>query len=93
MCVNTYGIKMTGLDKASRATADWPVGSGGCTQISYDMVSGEVLVNDHVGDEWTQYNDEDIITVCYTNRHMSEQRIANEIKAVLTMLAKVREMK
>lgn len=79
MEVNTYGLKMIDLEKASKATADWPRSSGGCTQISYDRTTGQIYTNDHVGDSWTKYHDENVFTICFTARHMSEQEIADKI--------------
>ena len=77
---NTYGIKMLGLKEASEATGGWHKNSGGYTQISYDMDTGEVLTNDHADqNNWTEYNDPAVITVCGTSEKMSEQEIADRI--------------
>ena len=84
--LNKYGLKMSGLKKASAETVNWRVGSGGHTQISYDRATGEILTNDHIGQSWTEYHDPDVITVCYTNRHMTMQEIADAIRDMMAFL-------
>lgn len=84
MKTNTYNLKMKGLKKASGATVNWSPRSGGHTQISYDMATGEILTNDHIGESWSVYHDTDIITVCHTSRHLTMQQIADAICKAVT---------
>ena len=84
--LNKYGLKMSGIKKASAATVNWSARSGGHTQISYDRATGEILTNDHIGQSWTEYHDPDVITVCYTNRHMTMQEIADAIRDAMMLL-------
>ena len=79
MKTNTYDLTMKGLRKASGATVNWAPRSGGHTQISYDMTTGEILTNDHIGQSWTDYQDPNVITICHTDRHMTMQQIADVI--------------
>ena len=77
--VNTHGHKMNGLRRASSETINWNPRFGGHTQISYDMSTGDILTNDHIGQSWSEYHDPDIIPVCHTSRHMTMQQIADAI--------------
>lgn len=88
--VNTHGLKMIGLEKASKATVDWPIHSGGYTEIIYNISSGEVWTSDHVGENFSVYDDPEIIKICNTVNHMSEQRIADAIEAELDFITYVR---
>ena len=79
MALNTYGIKMVGLKKASGATIN---STRGYSQLSYDKVSGEVIETWHVGNpmtSWSEFRDRDIIHVCNTSVHMTMQQIADAI--------------
>lgn len=75
MKINTYGLKMLGLKKASGATCSW----SGHTQISYDTSTGEVLTSDHIGNNWTEYHDPAVLYVCHTSRHLTMQELADLI--------------
>ena len=80
--INTYGLKMNGLRKASGNTINWTPRSGGYTQVSYDRATGEVLTNDHVSlgyTSWTEYHDPATIHVCNTSKHMTMQELADAI--------------
>ena len=79
MAVDTYGLNLSGLSEASKKTVNWPKNSGGSTQISWNRATGEIITADHVGGNWTQYDDPDIVTVCHTERHMTMQQIADAI--------------
>lgn len=85
--LNTYNLKMEGLEEASKATCDWPRNSGGHTQIFYDRDTGEVWTRDHVGENsWSEYRDPAIIRVGDTDRHVSAQKIADWIFEEVTLL-------
>lgn len=85
--MNTYNLKMEGLEEASKATCDWPRNSGGHTQIFYDRGTGRVLTRDHVGENsWSEFRDPAIIRVGDTDRHVSAQKIADWIFEEVTLL-------
>jgi hypothetical protein len=78
--VNTYGMKMKGLKKASGDTCDYD--NGGYIQISYDVVTGEILTDFHCdlgGNSYTRYHDKAVLGVCTTGCHMTMQEIADAI--------------
>ena len=69
-----------GADAASKATFDAPRGTSANLQISYNRKTGEVITAEHASlENWTRYSSPDIVTICYTNRHMS----ADAIKAAI----------
>ena len=76
--LNTHGLKIKGIKAASGETLNW-YDTGWHTQISYDTESGEVYTSLHLGDSWTQWDDDTVITVCHTTRHMTMQEIADAI--------------
>lgn len=81
--IDTYGIPMHGLEAASRATIDWPNNSRYNTQISYDLETGDIITNSHVGESWTQWNDPHTITICIAYGHMDAQEIADCVAEVV----------
>ena len=86
MAINTYGLKITGIKKASGNTIDWNPRSGGYTEIFYDSKTGEVWTIDQVSlghNSWTTYRDPAVIKVCDTDTHMTMQQIANAIRAAM----------
>ena len=90
MKINTHGIPMHGLRKASGETKGLRPNSCEYVQISYDRGDGSILTDYHCSigqNSWTQYHDASIITVCNASRAMTMQQIAdciherlNEIK-------------
>ena len=82
MKINTHGLKMTGLKKASGATCNYGDYSPKYDQIFYDRFTGEVWTVFHWsigGNSWTEYDDEEVIWICDARHHMTMQRIADEI--------------
>ena len=80
MKIDTHGLKMIGLRKASGCTKHFPCGSGQYFQISYDTATGEVLTTFHLdNNSWTEYDDENIILICHTQHHLSIQTLADMI--------------
>lgn len=80
--INTNGLKIKGLKKASGETVNWPLYSGGYTEIFYDRSTGEVWTIDQVSlgeNSWTAYDDPEVIKVCNTSIHMTMQQIADAI--------------
>lgn len=84
MKIDTHGLKMIGLRKASGYTENYPAASGKYVQISYDTETGEILVSYHVSlgqNSWKEYNNVNVILVCFTRHHLSMQTIADLIAA------------
>lgn len=85
--MNTYNLKMEGLEEASKATCDWPPDSGGHTEVFYNRDTGRVWTVDQVGENnWSEYRDPAIIKVGDTDRHVSAQKIADWITEEVTLL-------
>lgn len=80
MKTNTYGLTLNNLRKVSGSTANWPIHSGGYTEIFYDIATGDLWSVDQVslgGNSYTQYDSADVVKVCDTNRHLTMQQIAD----------------
>jgi len=80
--INTYGLKISGLKKASGETANFGAYSGEYTEIFYNLRSGEVWAKYQYSlgqNNWTAYDDTDVIKVCNTSAHMTMQQIADAI--------------
>lgn len=80
--VNTHGIKIKGIRKASGMTQDYGYYSGHYVEIFYDRVTGDVWGKHQYSlgcNSWTVYHDADIIKICNTSRHMTMQDIADAI--------------
>lgn len=80
--INTHGLKIKGLRKASGATTNYGAYSPEYIEIFYDRNSGEVwtVYQCSLGqNNWTVYDDENVIKVCNTSRHMTMQEIADAI--------------
>ena len=78
--INTHGLKMKGIKKASGDTCNYS--SGHYIQISYDTETGDIMTDYHYSlgrNSWTQYHDPAIITICTTDYHMTMQDIADAI--------------
>lgn len=84
MKIDTHGLKMIGLRKAAGYTENYSRDSGKYVQVSYDKATGEVLTTYHVSlgnNSWTEYNDANVILVCFTRHHLRMQTIAELIAA------------
>ena len=78
--VNTHGLKMIGLKKASGNTEDYGFCSGMYEEIFYNKQTGEVWTKFQCSlgyNSWTEYHDEDIVKICNTDEHMTMQEIAD----------------
>lgn len=89
--VNTHGLKMIGLKKASGSTENYGYYSGMYDEIFYNVETGEVwtVFQCSLGhNSWTEYHDENIVKICNTDEHMTMQEIAdciyNHIKKVIS---------
>ena len=81
MKINTHGIKIKGLRKASGYTENY---TNPCMyiEIFYDRNTGDVWCVTHCSlghNWWTQYHDPDIIKIGCTVRHLTMQAIADMI--------------
>lgn len=88
--VNTYGIRIKGLRKASGSTADFGAYSGSYTELFYDRSTGEVWGKYQYSlgqNSWTVYQDSSVIKLCNTTAHMTMQQIADAIRDALSMEA------
>ena len=84
--INTHGLKINGIRKASGNTINWSPRSGGYTEIFYDKSSGDVWTVDQVSlgqNSWTAYKSRSIIKVCNTDVHLTMQQIADMIHEVV----------
>lgn len=82
MKLDTNGIKMKGLKKASGETKFYGYYSPRYTEIFYHKHTGEVWTKHQYSighNNWTQYDDPDIIKVCNASMHMTMQEIADMI--------------
>ena len=78
--VDTHGLKMTGLQEASKNTQDYGYLSGFYEEIFYDRGTGEVwTVSQYcLGmNDWTRYHDPQIIKVGNIQAHLTMQQIAD----------------
>lgn len=88
--VNTYGMKIKGLRKASGETQNYGVYSGSYTELFFNRSTGEVWGKYQYSlgqNSWTVYHDADVIKVCNTTAHMTMQQIADAIRNALAMEA------
>ncbi|MFR2204088.1 MAG: hypothetical protein ACLS6Q_09775 [Christensenellaceae bacterium] len=86
--INTHGLKMVGLKKASGSTVNY-TDAGWYDEVFYDMGTGEVwtVFQCSLGCNFeTVYHDKDIIKICNTDRHMTMQQIADRIAEKISWL-------
>lgn len=76
--IEKHGLKITGLRKVSGATCNWD-NRGLHEEIAYDTATGECWSRTMIGNNWTVYDDPDVIVVCNATRHMTMQQIADRI--------------
>ena len=76
--VNTYGMMMKGLRKASGYTKTI---NNGRVQINYDMETGDVIYTWHLNESsWTEYRENSVIHIVTTRSQMTMQQIADAIR-------------
>ena len=88
MSINTHGIKIKGLRKASGETRSY-IDAGSYDEIFYDRSTGEVWTRYQYSlgqNSWTQYHDINVIKICNTSRHMTMQEIADAIAQAITSI-------
>lgn len=84
MKIDTHGLKMIGLRKASGFTENFNFASGQYVQVNYNKATGEVLTTSHISrsdNSHKEYDDENIILVCFTRHHIKMQMLASLIAA------------
>ena len=76
--VDRHGLKMVGLRKIAvdSKRLEW---SGNSFQIVYDIETGECWYKEHVGNSYTVYDDDDIITAGYIRYPVTMQYVADMI--------------
>lgn len=87
--VNTYGLTMKGLRKASGSTENYGYYSGSYDELFYDRSTGEVwtVFQHSIGqNSWTEYSDPNVIKICNTSKHMTMQEIADCIRTRLSQI-------
>lgn len=85
--INTYGMNIKGLRKASGETQNYTDDTR-YEEIFYNRETGEVWTKFQysIGQcSWTQYQDPAIIKICNTSRHMTMQQIADRIHEATTI--------
>lgn len=87
--INTYGLKMTGLKKASGSTQNHGFYSGLYEEIFYSLSTGEVWAKSQCSighNAWTVYDDSAIVKVGETCEHLTMQQIADMIHSAVSGL-------
>ena len=82
MAINTHGLKILGLKKASGDTCDYGAYSASYNEIFYDRDTGEVWVKYQYSlgqNSWTEYRDASIIKIGNTQQHCTMQQLADMI--------------
>lgn len=80
--IDTHGLKIKGLKKASGETANYGAHSDLYDEIFYDCATGEVWTKFQCSlgqNSWTEYHDVNIIKIGNTQRHMTMQELADAI--------------
>lgn len=88
--VNTYGLLMKGLKKASGETKDWGYYSPHYSEIFYDMETGEVWTVEQYDlghNSLSVYSSPDIIKIGNASHHWTMQTIADAIAEKTSLVA------
>lgn len=85
MNIDTHGFVLRGLAEASRRTVNWQLDYHcvGRTQIVYDPAAQRVLTIELTGKSWTML-DGNLVHVCETSVHMTQQEIADAVAEAMT---------
>lgn len=77
--INTHGIKIDveSLSKIAALTDD--TGRDVYQTIGFDRESGALHIWEGLNDNWVEWRDPAVITVCHTRRHRSAQWLADKI--------------
>ena len=93
MKLNTYGMTMKGLKKASGNTANYGSYGAEYDEIFYNRATGEIWTVYQCslgGNSWTEYSDDSIVKICDARRHMAMQELADAIRDRVAELDAVR---
>lgn len=88
--IDTHGLTIKGLKKASGETKDYGCYSNEYQEIFYNRTTGEVwtVYQYSIGQNTrTNYDDANIIKICNTSSHMSMQAISDAIYEKVTQIA------
>lgn len=88
--VNTYGINIKGLKKASGATMNYGAYSGKYDELFFDKASGKVwtVFQCSLGqNSWTEYHDSNVIKLGNITEHLTMQQIADMIREAVSNVA------
>lgn len=78
--INTHGINID-LDRLHTiAEATENTGSEIYQTIGFDRENGDLHIWEGLNDNWVEWRDPAIITVCHTRRHHSAQWLADKIR-------------
>lgn len=80
--IDTHGLTIKGLRKASGETSDYGAYSAMYSEIFYDRATGEVwtVLQCNLGqNSWTEYHEPNVIKVGDTQHHMTMQALADAI--------------
>ncbi len=80
--LNTHGLHMGGIKKASKETVNWDARSCGYVELFYNKKMGFVWAVTQISigqNSWTRYDDPDVIKIMNTTKHMTMQEIADAI--------------
>lgn len=72
-------MTIKGLKKAAGVTRNVNYSRGSRVQISLNLETGEVLTDYHVGENWSEYHDPAIKTVCFAYGPMTMKEIESAI--------------
>lgn len=80
MKVNKHGLKINGLKKAAKDSADGSLHYNLHMQINYDSDTGEVWASGPMTDgDYITFDDPAIFPVCETRVHMTMQAVADAV--------------
>ena len=81
--VNTYGITIKGLRKASGETENFGYYSGKYVELFFAFENGEVwgVFQYSLGQNtWTEYHSSSVVKLCNATEHLTMQQIADLIR-------------
>lgn len=80
--VDTHGLEIKGLRHACSDTFNYGDYSAAYTEIFYHRKTCKIWTKYQYSlghNNWTEYDDPDILKVCETSRHMTMQEIADAV--------------
>jgi hypothetical protein len=83
--INTHGLKMDGLKESAAETSNYRWCVGLKTIISYLVDEGVVTANTVTTDAWLRWDDDANVVSIESTRHMSAQKVADELYAAVRL--------